>query len=86
MTPFADSAGNDAAHFALCLRCSRLLEENTGINYEIAREFLISILISRDIIGEAGDERVQTPPPPDDLNYDLTGTEKLENPPEEKEE
>ncbi len=84
MIPFSDAAGNDAARFVLCPRCSGMLEENTGINYGIAREFLISILIYGGLIGEAGDERVQIPPPPSDLSYDLTGTEKLEKPPEEK--
>lgn len=85
MTPFTDAAGNDAARFVLCPRCSRILEENTGINYEIAREFLINILATRGVIEDHRDEQVQIPSPPDDLSYDLTGTKNLEKPPEETE-
>jgi len=86
MTSFADAAGNDAAHFVLCPRCSGLLEESTGINYEIAREFLINVLIAERILDDWRDERAEIPPPPDDLSYDLTGTVKIGDPPEDDDE
>ncbi|MCP4228676.1 MAG: hypothetical protein GY771_00825 [bacterium] len=77
MTFFADTVGSDAAHFVLCPRCSGLLEENTRINYEIARECLITSLIIQGMLNDSRDERTTIPPPPDDLRYDLSGTEKL---------
>jgi predicted Zn-dependent protease len=78
MAFYADVSQSDTAHFALCPRCSRVLEANTGINYKIAREHLIAILTIRGILDNDRDNLTAVPPPPEDLNYDLAGTEKLE--------